>query len=53
MLGPPLLRFLMRYVLMLLSEEMLSRLLCSCFEFSQDPEPVTSLVGTLSSSFLF
>lgn len=54
MCGPWLLLFLRRYILMLLSKEIFSRLLCSCFEFGQDPgslcneETKLRLVGSLS-----
>lgn len=52
--GPLLLLFLMHHVLILLSEEIVSQLLCSCFEFRQDPESLRNeeaklrLVGPLS-----
>lgn len=53
MFGPLLLLFVMHYILMLLSEEILSWLLCSLFEFRQDPESICNeevklrLVGPL------
>jgi len=56
--GPLLLLFLVHHALMLLSEAMLSWVLCSCSEFSQDPESLCNeevklrLASPLSPSFL-